>query len=175
MKHRERPLLLQLSEQMFTINALRPYPGWAGVKSELQQVWPLVLEIIKPEAITRIGMRYINRVQRRTSTETPGYWLRECECIPAALLRSGAGYQMRLQSSLARDGKVILTVAHDPSDTKEMHGSMLLDIDRITELTLGPTWAQLDSVIETLHEEIWEIFDMAKGDNFERLLQGRLQ
>ena len=62
---RERPLLLQVSEQMFTINALRPYPGWEDLKAELQQVWPLVLEIIKPEAITRIGMRYINRIHRQ--------------------------------------------------------------------------------------------------------------
>lgn len=82
LKHRERPLMLQLSEKIFTINALRPYLGWKHMKAELQQVWPWVMEIIKPDAVTRVGMRYINRIQRRLAAEKPGYWLKSCEFIP---------------------------------------------------------------------------------------------
>jgi uncharacterized protein (TIGR04255 family) len=175
LKHRERPLLLQVSEQMFAINALRPYPGWDKLKAELQQVWPSVLEIIKPEAITRVGMRYINRIQRRTSTENPGYWLRSCEFVPSALLKSGPGYQMLLQSSAGDNGRFVLTIAHDPKDPKEMHGAMLFDIDRITERVVEPTWSELDAVVETLHEEIWQMFEAAKGDHLDRLLHGKLQ
>lgn len=173
LKHRERPLLLQVSEQMFTINALRPYPGWVSVKSELQQVWPLVLEIIRPEAITRIGIRYINRVVRRTSEEKPGYWLKLCEFIPSALLESGPGYQMRLQSNVGNNGRFVLTIAHDPSDTKEMHGAMLFDIDRITERAIEPTWSELDAIVETVHEEIWQMFESAKGAHLDELLHGK--
>jgi uncharacterized protein (TIGR04255 family) len=175
LKHRERPMLLQLSEQIFTINALRPYPGWMNVKSELQQVWPLVLQIIKPEAITRIGMRYINRISRRTSEEKLGYWLRPCQFVPDALLQSGPGYQMRLQGSVGVNDRVVLTIAHDPNDPKEMHGAVLFDIDRITERVLDPAWSELDAVVEVLHEEIWQVFEAAKGNHLDKLLRGKLQ
>ncbi len=175
LKHAERPLLLQLSEQTFTINALRPYPGWEHVKAELGTVWPVVLEILKPEAVTRIGMRYINRIIRRTASEKPGYWLRACDFIPAALLKSRPGFQLRLQTRVEADGKIVLTIAHDQSDAKEIHGAMIFDIDRITERRMAPIWSEMDVAIETLHEEIWEIFEAAKGPKLEALLEGKLQ
>jgi len=175
LKHADRPLLLQLSEQMFTINALRPYPGWDHVKTELSNVWPLVLNILNPEAVTRVGMRYINRIIRRGAGEKPAYWLKACDFIPPALLKSGPGFQLRLQSRMNTNDRVVLTIAHDQSDTKEAHGAMILDIDRIREQRIAPVWTEIDVVVEALHEEIWGIFEASKGPNLDALLQGELQ
>ena len=175
LKHAEQPLLLQLSEQTFTINALRPYPGWEHVKAELRNVWPLVLNILKPEAVTRLGMRYINRIARRADREKPGYWLKACDFIPPALLESGPGFQLRLQTRVDADGRVVLTIAHDQNDQKEMHGAMIFDIDRIVERPTKPAWTEVDIAVETLHEEIWKIFQAAKGPNLDALLRGQLQ
>ena len=175
LKHAERPLLLQLSEQTFTINVLRPYPGWDDVKAELSNVWPLVLEILKPDAVTRIGMRYINRIIRRGAAEKPGYWLRACDFIPPALLKSGPGFRLRLQARVDTEGRVVLTIAHDQSDTTEIHGAMIFDIDRITERRMKPVWNEMDVAVEMLHEEIWEIFEAAKGPKLDALLRGLLQ
>jgi uncharacterized protein (TIGR04255 family) len=175
LKHAEQPLLLQLSEQIFTINALRPYPGWAYVKAELGKVWPLVLEILKPDVVARIGMRYINRIIRRSAGEEPGFWLRACDFIPQALLKSGPGFQLRLQTRVNANGRVVLTIAHDDSDKKEMHGAMIFDIDRIIEGQASPIWNEIDVAVETLHEEIWQIFEVAKGPNLDALLRRQAQ
>lgn len=175
LKHRDRPIVVQLSEQTFTINALRPYPGWERVKAELRNVWPLVLEIIGPEAVTRIGMRYTNRVMRRRGDEEPGYWLRCCAFVPTALMNSGPGYQLQLQTRVGPHDRSILIIAHDQTDQKELHGAMILDIDRITERQLEPPWTTLEPVVEMLHEEVWKIFEAAKGPNLDALLEGKLQ
>ncbi|MEX0696451.1 MAG: TIGR04255 family protein [Dongiaceae bacterium] len=174
LRHRERPILLQISEQTFTINALKPYPGWEQVKGELAAVWPRILEIVKPEALTRIGMRYINRVLRRTADEPPSFWLQACDFIPTAVLRSGPGFLLRLESGSDTANRAMITLAHDRSDQKELHGALILDIDRITERQINPGWNDLDAAIETLHNEIWEIFRSARGPNLDALLAGKL-
>jgi uncharacterized protein (TIGR04255 family) len=175
LKHRERPILLQVSEQTFTINALRPYLGWDHIKAELKSVWPLVLDIIRPEAVTRLGMRYINRVTRRTGDESPGYWLQPCDYVPTSLLESGPGYQLRLQTRLSEHDRFILTIAHDETDKKELHGAMLFDIDRINQQEIATAWSEVDEFLEILHEDVWRIFDAAKGSKLDALLEGKLR
>ena len=82
---------------------------------------------------------------------------------------------MRLQSSTGNNDRFVLTIAHDASDPKEIHGAMLFDIDRITERAIGPTWDDLDTVVEILHEQIWMMFEAAKGDHLDQLLHGTSQ
>jgi uncharacterized protein (TIGR04255 family) len=130
---REQPFLLHFLQGQFVINVLRPYPGWGALRSELLRVWPIAREILRPAAVTRIGMRYINRIPLRTRTETPGTWLKHSQYVPRALLDSGPDFLARLE--LRKDGtnRLVTTIAHDKTAPAEPFGSLILDIDRISE------------------------------------------
>lgn len=47
----------------FTFNKLKPYENWERFFSEAQELWAFYLEIAQPEKVTRIGLRYINRIE----------------------------------------------------------------------------------------------------------------
>jgi len=171
LKHAKLPFLLQISDRTFSINSLPAYPGWDDLKAEAAVVWPKFLDIVKPEKITRIGMRYINRIQRRAEKEPPAYWFQPCDFLPTVLLKSEHGFVSRTESKLDAENKLLITLLHDRSGD---HGSVIFDLDRIVEKEIKPDWQTIDSTIETLHNDIWDIFAAAKGPNLEALLTGKL-
>lgn len=174
LKHGTKPFLLQISERTLSLNVLPPYPGWPGFRDELALRWPKFLELVKPDTITRIGLRYINRIPRRATEESPSYWLKSCDYIPAVTLKSGSGFLARSESRLDRENRLLVTVAHDKGrGGTDTHGFLLLDIDRIAEKQIGTEWNDVDATIKTLHDGAWEVFSAACGENLERLLQGK--
>ncbi len=46
----------------FSFSRLRPYTNWAQVFGKMQPLWEAYLKIAQPELITRIAVRYINKV-----------------------------------------------------------------------------------------------------------------
>jgi len=173
LKHGTKPFLLQISERTLSLNVLPPYPGWPSFKDELSLRWPKFLEVVKPDTITRIGLRYINRIPRRAAEEKPSYWLKSCDYIPAVTLKSGSGFLARSESRLDGENRLLVMVAHDKGSAGAgAHGSLLLDIDRIVEKQIGTEWKGIDATIKTLHDGAWEVFSAACGENLVRLLQG---
>jgi uncharacterized protein (TIGR04255 family) len=47
----------------FTFNKLKPYENWERFFSEAKELWALYLKIANPEKVTRIALRYINRIE----------------------------------------------------------------------------------------------------------------
>jgi uncharacterized protein (TIGR04255 family) len=46
----------------FTFNKLKPYNSWNSFSSEAHKLWNIYYEMFKPLKITRIALRYINRI-----------------------------------------------------------------------------------------------------------------
>lgn len=47
----------------FTFNKLKPYENWELFNSEAHDLWNIYLELANPVKITRIALRYINRIE----------------------------------------------------------------------------------------------------------------
>lgn len=175
--HRDpaHPTLLQLSDSTFTLNCLSPYPGWETMKAKVLSAWAIFREQAQPAEITRVGLRYINRVRRLSKSEQPAYWLRETELIPAALLRSGDGFSFRLEVRLDDHNRLFTTIAHAMGPDTGPFGALFFDIDRVVERGINTEDSALDSATEALHEYLWSIFVSAKSQNYDRLLNGEIR
>ena len=167
-----KPIIVQASQNSFSINALRPYQGWATLRDEIFRVWPVFIDVIRPVSISRVGMRYINRISRQRRDETPGYWFKESMYIPSAFLSSGANFLSRLEHRSSDKSRLIVTVAYDDSIPTEHFGSILFDIDCIEEGFIDIDQSKIAAVIEKLHDDIWKVFESSKGENLESLLNG---
>jgi uncharacterized protein (TIGR04255 family) len=166
------PTLLQVSDSTFALNTLSPYPGWETMKAKLLIAWATFRAQAQPVEITRIGLRYINRIQRLSKSEQPGYWLRETRLIPAALLKSGEGFSFRLELRLDDHNRLFTTIAHATGLDTGPFGALFFDVDRVVERGTSTEDSALDSAIETLHEDVWNVFVEAKSGNYDRLLNG---
>jgi uncharacterized protein (TIGR04255 family) len=47
----------------FSFNKLKPYSDWNAFRSEGRELWEIYVKIAKPLKITRIALRYINRIE----------------------------------------------------------------------------------------------------------------
>lgn len=171
-RHWERPLLLQLGQHVFTVNVLAQYPGWETMCQDAVDGWTKLCEIVKPIAISRIGLRYINCVQRQSAADTPGRWWRASDYVPAAVLTSRGPFLSRVESHLDQDNRVIVTLAEVPSDPPVTLTGFAFDIDRIVEKSLSVDTKPLLSELNRLHDDVWAIFNSAKTQELDTLLEG---
>jgi len=171
-KHADRPLLIHLAENMLTVNVLKPYPGWATMRSDVLSGWRHCREVLEPESVQRVGLRYINRIPRESLDQRPCDWLKASDYVPPAVLESRPGFFLRAQTHLDATNSLIVTLADARGDATGDPGGIVFDIDRIVEQDMGSDCQVIEDEIERLHTEVWRVFSSAKGPSLERLLRG---
>ncbi|WFU37743.1 TIGR04255 family protein [Bradyrhizobium sp. CB82] len=167
----ESVFLLQIAQSTFSVHTVGRYPGWPAFKAELLRAWEAATEVLAPNLITRIGLRYINRVPRLSQGEPPRAWLKSSRNIPEALLDSLPGYVFRMEVATAEAERSVTTVTTDQRPS-EKFGALMLDIDRVSQRLIQAGDAQLPDILERLHEDVWQVFDQAKNENLEAYLKG---
>jgi uncharacterized protein (TIGR04255 family) len=174
-KNSEGNLILQLSEDRFVIVVLPDYPGWGRISETIKEVWEKARQIIEPVAVSRIGLRYINIIERKSREETLGDWIITNDYIPPIVLRvpSFAGNITAQLNNSDRLSVVIGDVTRTDSDSSSSQG-FLFDIDRVTERELSIDPNELLQEISRLHDDVWDVFSSAKGERLEQLLQGEI-
>ena len=55
--------IVQARKDGFSFNKLKPYQNWKTFRTEARKLWNLYFKIAKPLEITRIALRYINRIE----------------------------------------------------------------------------------------------------------------
>lgn len=171
-KHSERGLELQLGENVLTVNVLAPYPGWERMRRDVSDVWCQASEVLEPVAITRIGLRYINRIPLATHDERLQGWVSPGDHIPPSVLDSGPGVLLKVQTTLDAANRLIVTLTDPASEAGNADRGIVLDIDRIVEREVSPATDALEAEMSRLHDDVWEVFASAKGQQLEKLLQG---
>jgi uncharacterized protein (TIGR04255 family) len=170
-KHESRNLLLQLSENYLTVNILPTYPGWQQVVSDIKYAWNNFCQVAQPKLITRLGLRYINGIERNIASERLEYWLKPCDYIPSVVLRSAPGFSSRVTTRLDTKNRLTVVLSDQTSDNS---GTFIFDIDRISEQSIEADIELLLQQATKMHDDVWEVFNSAKNDNLEQLLQGEL-
>lgn len=167
--HKSQQLLLQLGPRIFTVNVLPKYPGWSKMRSEVIKWWEEATKVLKPTKITRIGLRYINRIDNLGKSETPGDWFRASAFVPAGILRSRGAFLSRIESEIDAENRVVVTMAEVKQDDER---GIVFDIDRIIQKQVSLSKKTLAASIDSLHEEVWNVFQAAQTDRLITHLKG---
>jgi len=171
--HPTRPVIIQLSDRSLAITSLPMYPGWDVVLQDIEYAFDKLKIVVDPARVVRIGMRYINRIERSAPDETLEAWFKSTDYIPKGVLHSMPGFVSLVQTRL--DAVNRLNVIVGEQDTQSpTQPSFILDIDRSREGDLPLDTALLLQEATRLHDDIWEVFEAAKTEKLERLLNGEL-
>ena len=170
--HASRPLILQLSENVFSVNVLPVYPGWSSMREDVVTAWSQARSVLKPAKVTRVGLRYINRIERKKPDETPSEWLSAGDYISAGVLRSKGAFLSRVESHIDQENVLIVTVAEIQSDDTDAMRPIVLDIDRIVEKQLSVKNDALLKEMDSLHEHVWQVFESAMTPRLAKQLKG---
>lgn len=74
----EKVRVFQARLDGFTYSRLAPYDCWEDLCGEARRLWRQYREFAKPERVSRIAVRYINRLDRERSYQTAS-----CQSSPA--------------------------------------------------------------------------------------------
>lgn len=171
-KHASDKWLVQLSENIFTVNILSIYPGWAQMRADILLAWDKACAVITPADITRIGLRYINRIVRSGSDDAPGEWLNATAYLPQAALESLPGFLSRLEVRFNVHDRLIVTLAETSAKSDTDTSAIVFDIDRIVERDMDIDAQALGKEIDRLHEEVWQVFSASLTQRLDRHMKG---
>jgi uncharacterized protein (TIGR04255 family) len=143
------------------------------MREDVLAAWVHVETVLQPEAINRIGLRYINLINKETAQDSPGTWFIANDYIPSGFLHSRPGFLLREEIHLDSENILIITFGDPRPEATQGNGAIIFDIDRITERELSTSQEVLMQEIERLHTDVWNVFSSAKGEKLEALLSGR--
>ncbi len=132
----------------FTFNKLKPYENWQVFKSEAQELWNLYYQLARPLKITRLALRYINRIDLPLPFNTfKDYILTLPEVapgLPQAL--SGFFMQIAIPNPEIEANAIINETIENVTNNQKL--PLIFDIDIFREVSF------IDN-----KPELWIIFD----------------
>lgn len=166
---------VQVSPVNFVYQSNEDYPGWATFRQKLIELWGTYASHSKPTSITKIGLRYINRIRHTEELNRPRDWLQTNDDLPKSLLFSEGHFLGRLETSPTPSDLRVVTVTGEQAGPDWPHGTTVMDIDRITTDLVEPTTTNVAEALDILHEDVWNVFDSASTSNLKLLLAGKLK
>jgi uncharacterized protein (TIGR04255 family) len=132
LSHDERQIV-QIRLNAFAFSRLAPYERWETMRAEAFRLWKVYRAALSPTRITRVGVRYINRVDVPSNNPLEGIdldqYFETAPRIAAALPQRMTNFFMRLQIPIDGTGaSAILTETAVPSPAVGQV-STILDID----------------------------------------------
>lgn len=153
----EAKKLLSLGPDVLSINVLRPYDGWEHFKPRVERALRSYVEVSGAERVSRIGVRYINRVDLAAVAVDLATHFCCGPAVPPGLPTRVGGFLNRAELVYEDDVKLVVTFA--TIDAPAGSSAFLLDLDVIWEgsepLGIDAALAKVDD----LHEREAEAFE----------------
>jgi uncharacterized protein (TIGR04255 family) len=166
----DRKQVLIAATNGFTFSRLAPYDRWETFRDEAQRLWKIYRSNIEISAITRVGTRYVNRIDIPLPITELKHFLRTLPEVPSDLSQELSGYFMQLQIPQEDiQATIVLNQAIIPSSNPNVI-SILLDIDVSKENNLfleGDFWEHL----EVLHTKLDSVFESCITDAVRELIK----
>jgi uncharacterized protein (TIGR04255 family) len=142
----------------FTFNRLKPYDRWESFRDESYQLWQKYIKVAAPTQITRVALRYINRIEIPLPfRDFKDYILTTPEIAPG-LPQGLARFFFQLAMPIAEiPALAIITETMEPvTETKRL--PFILDIDVVREAAFDVNGQQAWATLDKLHDVKNDIF-----------------
>lgn len=154
----------------FTFSRLAPYGSWHPFRDEARRQWNVYRNTMKPEAVMRIAVRYINRIDLPgDGVELKEYFRTSPEIAPD-LPQQLDGFFMQLRFGYPDvRGQCLINQTIVPS-VRDHVVSVVLDIDLFRSQDIPQTDEDLWQCFESLHDAKNKIFEDCITDSTRRLI-----
>jgi uncharacterized protein (TIGR04255 family) len=155
----------------FTFSRLFPYPHWSAFSAEGRRLWEKYQAVARPSAITRVALRYVNRIDIPLPVNDFADYLRTVPQISTDLPQGLSSYFMRLAIPLTdiKGGSVINQTIIEPANPAVV--SLVLDIDVFRTVDIPQTDPELWNLFEQLRKKKNEVFEACITDAARRLFR----
>jgi uncharacterized protein (TIGR04255 family) len=143
----------------FTFSRLAPYESWNRFCAEARRLWQIYRDCLKPAEVTRLAVRYLNRLDLPGEhVEIKDFLLTAPEIAPG-LPQTLAGFFMQLQLPIEDLRCKVLLNETIVEPVKSGTVSVVLDIDLFRTENLPQDEESIWNLYEQLHVKKNDIFE----------------
>ena len=158
-KSRSGQRLVQVRQDGFTFNWLKPYDTWEAFRDEARKHWEHYRGTFRPEAITRLGLRYINRIELPLPFDDFRDFVKTAPDIADGMPQGISTLFMRLEIPDSKRGLMaIVTETIEPPVEEGKRLPLIFDIDVVRSATFEPASPAIWETFEQMREYKNEIF-----------------
>jgi len=132
-KTADEKTIAQFRADGFTFNRLRPYTSWDELFPKAIELWKLYCAISTPEVVTRVAVRYINRIELPPGATNLEHYLRTVPVLPPELPQSVGSFLTRVTIHDAEADIFCHVSQVSEVRTAARQLSVILDIDTYKE------------------------------------------
>jgi uncharacterized protein (TIGR04255 family) len=175
---RNASAVMVISTNGIAFSRLAPYPGWRAFSEGAAEVFQIARETMKYSTLSRIGVRYINRIDIPVTTaeakivpiQLKDYLLIYPE-FPASILPPALGYTMQCITFLPNiECRATIGVATVPPAVPH-HLSVVFDIDLGREVHVPQREDEISEILDLIRSEKNRIFVSCLTDKAKELFQ----
>ena len=140
--------VVHASPEFLSVHLLRPYRDWEAFRADIVKAWSEYVSIAAPSGISRIGVRYINRLDIPVPMNDLADYLTTGPMIDPKLPQRFSSLFTRIEIPFpAENASSIVTQALVPSGRPD-RAALLLDIDAYSQMAFAlddtVLWATID-------------------------------
>lgn len=161
--------LVQLASSFLAVNQLRPYQGWEeGFRDVILARWKNLQEVCPMEQVSRIGLRYINRIEIPQHPLQWEEWFNFPLPLPGNLRHPSGHFHLLFQQPLSEGMRSIINIASaQPAPTGCTW--VMLDLDVVLEAPIPA--ADLPRELERVHGPHSLAFEEYVSDKLRELFE----
>lgn len=161
--------IFQATLKEFTFNRLKPYTTWEELHDDARYMWEVYRNVARPETVTRVAVRFVNRFELPGSTVDLKEYLRIFPELTSDLPQNKIGnFFMQLQVP-QEDCQLIISEAIVPP-TNPHTLSVILDFDLFGEQIWKSDDDKIWQYLEKLRQLKNVIFEASITDRTRRLI-----
>ncbi len=151
--------MVQFAPNMCALNILPDYAHYVEYRPELEALVRLYLDHARPEAVTLVGQRYINKVVLPQGG-TPDRYFAVYPAVPEPIGRRNPPFSMQVEvGTLDHGGNVVLTLT--AKGLEEGRPVYVLDLYARSQAPGPPDWDYVRDWQDAAHEAVKAAFEMA--------------
>lgn len=144
----------------FSMSRLAPYEGWDEFRNEAYRLWNNYRAVVKPNKVTRIAIRNINRIDIPLPIKDFSEYLQTFPQVSSAIPQGLSGYIMQLGIPLEEiHGQAIINEAIiEPVQEKIVSVVIDIDVFRTEQLPSSDeeVWSLLDDQLRHVKDNLFE-------------------
>ena len=147
----DKKLLAQFRPDGFTLNRLQPYTSWEELFPIALDLWRSYCSAATPEGVSRLAVRYINRIVLPSEVVEISRYLRTAPVVPEELPQTVTAFQSRITIQDPRRGLAAHLAQALGTDAKSQ-STLILDIDAFCEGAWAPSAPEIEGIFGQLRE-----------------------
>lgn len=150
-RSRDGRQIVQVRLDGFTFSRLRPYKDWERFRADARHLWEKYLELATPENVSRLALRYINRIELPLPFRDFREYILTAPEVAPTLPQGLVAFFMRLVVP-ADPPNAVAIITETIEEASESALPLIFDIDVYREGSYTPENPEVWEIIESLRD-----------------------